>query len=448
MSRDGTRGERRADARLLVFMPARRTWPGGTRAAIGPGTIVPYLDLRADGTVDQGVAPIGRLPRARAIELVFDCLDVYTATVAAPRLNDARMRQALPNLLEERMLADTADCHFAWTAARVASPGPAAAGGANSLLANSNPEPTANAGWQSVAAIERTTLARTLEAFAQAQLQPRAAYSEIYTLAQPREGTFFARVDGGRGVLRAGLDRACAFDMDGGAAGTLTLARQQLGIVRLVVYGPEARALEALAQELGIAFEEAGPAIDEDALADAVNLLQGSFASIGGYGFLGRALAGLRRDGSWRAPAAWAGVCTAIAVVGLNSYWMKLDAQYQGVRASMRHAFRDAFPGESTIIDELAQARRSVATLRARSGRPSADDFSVLNARALQIFAGAPMGVVAVIEYSEGGYVMHCKPGSIDDPGLRNSLQARALLQGIALHFDADGAVRLAPVGS
>ena len=108
----------------------------------------------------------------------------------------------------------------------------------------------------------------------------------------------------------------------------------------------------------------------------------------------------------------------------------------------------DAFPSEPSIVDELAQARRSVAALRARSGRPSADDFSVLNAQALEIFSAAPVGVVAAIEYADGAFTIRFKPGSLDSASLRNTLQARALAHGLGLRFDADGVAHLAPLGA
>jgi len=420
--------------RLLVFVPARRNWPAAARGTLSPSSVVPFLALRADGSANQGAAPIGRLPKARTIDLVFDCLDVFSTSVEAPRLNEARLRQALPNLLEERMLADPADCHFASMPSRQPVD-EADAGG------------TDETSWLSVAAIDRTTLARTLEAFAQAQLQPRAAYSEIYTLPPPRDGTLCLRIDQGRGVIRTGLDQGCAFDMEDGAPGALALARHQLGIRRLRVYGPAGAQLPAVAQALGVELEQAQLAIDLAAVGDAVNLLQGSYASGGGFGSAGRVLTRLTRQGSWRAPAGWLAVCAAIAIGGLNTYWLKLDAQYRDLRTSMRHTFRDAFPGEPTIIDELAQAARAVEALRARAGRPSVDDFSVLNAQALQLFASAPVGIVAEIEYADRGYRIRFKPGSIDKAELRNALQARAISQGLALRFDTDGSARLAPQG-
>ena len=420
-------------SRLLVFVPARRNWPGGGRGTISLSSAVPYLGLRADGTVQQDASPIGRLPKARAVDLVFDCLDVFTATIEAPRLSEAKLRQALPNLLEERMLADPADCHFAWMPSQ--GPGPGIEASA-----------TGEAPWLSVAAIDRSTLARTLEVFAQAQLQPRAAYSEIYTLPRPQGGTLAMRIDRGRGVIRTGQDQGCAFDIEEGAPGALALAKHQLGISRLRIYGQPSAHWKSVALALGLAHEQAEFAVDPTAIGDAVNLLQGSFAAGGGFGVSGRLFARLARQGAWRAPAAWLGVCAAIAIAGLNAYWFKLESQYGDLRASMRHSFHDAFPEDATIIDELAQANRSVEALRARAGRPSADDFSVLNAQAVQVFAAAPVGIVSAIEYSDRSYRIRFKPGSAGKAELRNALQARAIAQGLALRFEPDGSARLAPL--
>jgi general secretion pathway protein L len=430
-----------AQPRLLVLLPPRRSLPGGARGAPGAAAPVSYLALAADGTATAGSAPVARLPRARSIDLVFDCRDVFSATIDAPRLGEARLRQALPNLLEERMLSDPADCHFASSPARAEESLLPAAAGAGDAAAGMR---------LSVAAIDRATLGRALEPFQQAGLPVRAAYSEIYTLTRPRNGTFCLRVENGRGVLRTGLDEGCSFELADGASETLALARRQFGIARLRVYGDPAGvhldAVRALAAPLDITVEATDRRIDPSAIADAVNLLQGAYASASGTGLAGRLLARLARDGAWKAPAAWAGICAAIGLGGLNAYWFKLQAQYGDLNASMQHAFRDAFPSEPTIVDALAQAQRQVAGLRARVGRPSANDFSVLNAQALQLFESAPVGVVAAIDYTDAGYSVRFTPGAMDSAALRNTLQARALAQGLALRFAADGSATLAPM--
>lgn len=428
---------RTAAQRLLVFVPARRNWPGGARAGLGPSSVVDYLALAADGSAQDGSAAIGALPRARAVDLVFDGLDVYTATVAAPALGEARLRQALPNLLEERMLADPAECHFA-SAPAAAGAAPAA----ESLL--------------SVSAIDRATLSRALDAFAQAQLIPRSAFSELYAVPAPAGGAFSARVTGGRGLLRTAADEGCVFDADESGLATLVLAVRQFSIGQLDLYGRTQDLESPAVTQLCTALSAAAPQLairrvaaiaDPDATSTAINLLQGAFAASGGFGFSGRLLTRLARDGAWKSPAAWLAVCAVIAIGGLNAWWLQLDGRFQDLKAAMHRTFREGFPNESDTY-LLEQARRSVALLRARAGRPSADDFSVLNAQALQLLGTAPVGIVAGIEYADSAYRIRFKPGAADDPALRNILQARAPSMGLALQFDADGSARLTPVGN
>lgn len=414
----------RAAARLLVFIPPRRLWSGGSRGTLSSASALAYLALDADGAATPGEAPLAALPKARALELVLDALDVYSDTIEAPALSEARLRQALPNMLEERLLADPAECHFA-----AAPPAAAAAGGTLALP---------------VAAIERATLARVLEACAQAQLTPRAAYSALYTVPAPQEGVYCLRTLGNRGLLRIGRDQGCQIDLDEGGAAALALAVRQQHIARLRVYGPPSEAIAALVQAAGVEAAYAADALDTPSLDGAVNLLQGVYAPDSGFGSSGRLLARLARNGAWRAPALWLGVCAVLAVAGLNAYWWQLEARFADLRATMHQTFRDGFPGESDTY-LLEQARRSVAALRARSGRPSGDDFSVLNAQALQLLAAAPPGIVTGIDYADTVYRLHFRGGSADDAALRNALQARAIAQGLALRFDADGSARLGP---
>jgi len=414
----------RSASRLLAFVPARRNWGGAGRGGLSSATELAYLAVDSDGTLRAGAAALAQLPKARALELVLDPLDVYSDTIDAPALGEARLRQALPNLLEERLLADAAECHFAAAAA-------AGTGGTGATRL-------------SVAAVERATLARLLEACAQVGLRPRAAYSLLYTVPEPQDGVYCLRTSGRHALLRTGRDQGSRFDLDEGGAATLALAARQLGIVRLRVYGPPADAVAALVQAAGIDASYAAEAIDQATLDGAVNLLQGAFAPGGGFGLTGQVLARWGRDGAWRAPAAWLALCAAVAIGGLNLYWWQLSTRFDDLRAQMHRTFRDGFPNESETY-LLEQARRSVAALRARAGRPSADDFSVLDGQALQLLATAPAGIVTGIDYADKTYRLHFRAGSLDDAALRNALQARAIAQGLALQFEADGSARLAP---
>jgi general secretion pathway protein L len=422
--------------RLIAFLPARRNLPAtGGRAALGPATVVSYLAFEATATRPRsGETPITLLPKAAAVELVFDAADVLTTEVGAPRLSEPRLRQALPNLLEDRLLSDPADCHFAFSVTSAAgAPGGAAAAEPGQRIA--------------VAAIDRGTLTRALDAFVQAGYRPRAAYSELYAVPAPAGGVLSVRADRGRGVARTAPHEGVGFDIDGEAPAALLLAIRQLGVRRIQAYGRDAAKLAQLAARLGVAVDDVQHDANPEAMQDAVNLLQGPFAPAGRFSFASGITGAALRSGAWKAPAAWAGVCAAVYIAGLNAYWLKLDAESSDLRAGMQSAFRNAFPNQRSVVDPIAQTAREMNALRARAGLPSPDDFSVLNAQAAKILAGAPLGVVAGIDYRDRVLIVRFKPGAAENPALRNALRAQAVQLGLGLRFESDNSARLTPAG-
>ncbi|HYS14774.1 MAG TPA: type II secretion system protein GspL, partial [Burkholderiaceae bacterium] len=103
----------KAAQRLLVFLPPRRALPG--KGQLAASTVVTYVAFNAGAAISQnGETPIALLPRASAVDIVFDSADVFVTAIEAPRLSDAKLRQALPNLLEDRLLSESADLHFAF----------------------------------------------------------------------------------------------------------------------------------------------------------------------------------------------------------------------------------------------------------------------------------------------------------------------------------------------
>lgn len=412
--------------RLLVFLPPHRAL--GAKGQLASSTVVSYAAI-GEGNATSGETPIALLPKAGAVDLVFDTSDVFVAAIDAPRLSDAKLRQALPNLLEDRLLADAADCHYAFSA-------PQRAGGGATI----SPNPKL-----AVAAIDRGLLTRALDVLAEAGYRVRAAYDEIYTVPAPGAGLLSVRVDRGRGIARSGAHDGFAFDFDGDdGPPALLLAVRQLGIKRINAYGREAVRLAQLGAILGVAVEPTNRDADLAATDGAVNLLQGPFAAGGVFGNL--SLPRLSR-GAVQAPLVWSAVAALTFLGGMNAYWLKLQSEATALRSGMETAFRSAFPEATAVVDPVLQTKRQLGGLRARAGMPSADDFSVLNAQAAQLFALAPIGSVAGVEYREGSLRIKTKPGTADNPGLQNNLRAQAVQQGLNLRFETDGSARLSPAG-
>jgi general secretion pathway protein L len=414
--------------RLLVFIPPRSSMAGRTQLA--SSTVVDYVAPGAE--TPRGHTPIALLPKAGAVDLVFDASDVFITAIEPPKLSEGKLRLALPNLLEERLLADPTDCHFAFTIPR---------GGTGNTTIAAQPR-------MPVAVIDRGLLTRALDAVTESGYRVRAAYSEIYTVPPPAAGVLSVRVDQGRGIARSGTHDGFAFDLGEDVPPTLALAVRQLGIKRIRAYGKEASRIADAATALNVQVDVNRDEVDLASTDGAVNLLQGGFAQGGVMGSLvgGSMLSALSGRGM-RVALGWAAAAVAVAIVGMNAYYLKLDSESKAIREQMEASFRSNFPQATAVVDPIEQTKRQLAELRARSGIPSANDFSVLNARTALLLSIAPVGSVTGMEYRDGALKVKFKPGTADNPGLQNTLRSAAVQQGLAVRFEGDGSARITAAG-
>lgn len=415
--------------RLLVFVPPRSSMAG--RSQLASSTVVDYV---APGSADvRGHTPIALLPKAGSVDLIFDASDVFVTAIEAPKLSEGKLRLALPNLLEERLLADPADCHFAFSRAR---------GGSGATTIAAQPKIP-------VAVIDRGLLTRGLDALNESGYRVRAAYSEIYTVPPPAAGVLSVRIARGRGIARSGNHDGFAFDVGDEVPPTLALAVRQLGIKRIQAYGKEAARISRLGETLNVQIELKADEVDLASTAGAVDLLQGAFAQGGIMGSLmGGSLLPALTGRAMRVPLAWAATAAVVAVAGMNIYYLKLDSESRAIRSQMEASFRSNFPQATAVVDPIEQTKRQLAELRARSGIPSANDFSVLNARTALLLSIAPVGSVAGMEYRDGALKVKFARGAGDNAALQNTLRSAAVQQGLTIRFEGDGTARITAAGT
>ena len=416
--------------RLLVFVPPRRSFGG--KSHMSTGTVVNFVGVGGEAT--SGETALALLPKAAAVDLVFDPADVFVTAIEPPKLSEGKLRLALPNLLEERLLADAQDCHFAFMVPR---------GGTGTTTIAAMPK-------MPVAVIDRGVLTHALDACTEAGYRVRAAYSEIYTMPAPSAGVLSVRVDRGRGVARSATHDGFAFQLGDDVPAALALAVRQLGVKRIQAYGREAARVSALAPSLGVQVDVGAGMVDLASTETAVNLLQGSFAQ-------GGMLAGLMplagrasslRGASLKVPLAWTAVGAVVAIAGMNAYWLKLEGETSALKQQMENAFRANFPETTAVVDPVLQTKRQLNDLRARAGQPSANDFSVLNARTAQLLTAAPLGSVGAIEYRDGALKVKFKGGMADNPAFQNTLRSAGVQQGLAVRFEPDGSARITAAGT
>jgi general secretion pathway protein L len=367
-----------------------------------------------DGGVieQQGEGPLRNLGdlvgTSRRVVLLLAAADVSLLSVAAPPLTGARLKAALPGLVEEHILGDPADCVL------VAAP---------QQPDDSRPIAVVDRDW--LEAIVRSLLAQGARVVA-------AVPAQLCLPLQP--GTVSAAIHGAELTLRQGLFQGFGLALDAAPAVVLQTARAFSGDAPLVLYVPHGQLGEYQALAL-----DAGPGITFEA-DDWAHWIAGSKSTaldlVSGLGAAGSQPRDWRR---WRWPIRLALLALAVNLIGLNIEWLRLRREAETVRQSMTQTFRSAYPNQTTILDPVAQMRQNVASARASTGEVAPDEFTYMTAafgEAARSLARQPG--IASIEYRERALSVKVKPETVD-PGLTGQLRTALAARNMRLEETAPG---------
>lgn len=358
-----------------------------------------------DGGVieQQGEGPLRNLGdlvgTARRVVLLLAGADVSLLSVQAPPLTGARLKAALPALVEEHILGDPEDSVL------VAAP---------EQPDGTRPIAVADRDW--LEAIVRALLAQGARAVA-------AIPAQLCLPLQP--GSVSAAVDGAELTLRQGLFQGFGLALEAVPAVVLQTARAFSGDAPLVLYVPR-----ALLGEYQVLAQEAGPGItlETDDWAHWIAASRSTALDlVSGLGAAGTPVRDWRR---WRWPLRLILLALAINLTGLNLDWLRLKREAATVQQSMTQTFRQVYPRDP-VVDPVVQMRQNMARARAGTGELSPDEFTYLAAAFGEAArsTGREPGI-ASIEYRERALSVKVKPGTAD-PGLigqlRTALAARAL---------------------
>ncbi|MCS0584382.1 type II secretion system protein GspL [Massilia pinisoli] len=389
---------------LYIRHPAR---------AEGEHALCRFALVTDGGMIDQhGEGPLRNLGdlvgTSRRIVLLLAAADVSLLSVQAPPLSGARLKAALPGLVEEHILGDPAD------AVLVAAP---------EQPDGTRPIAVADRDW--LEALVRSLLVQGARAVT-------AVPAQLCLPLQP--GSVAAAISGVELTLRQSLFQGFGLALEATPAVVLQTARTFSGDAPLVLYVPPAQLGEyqALAQD-------AGPGITLEA-DDWVHWIAGSKTTaldlVSGLGAAGSPARDWRR---WRWPIALAALVIAVNLIGLNVDWLRLRSEATTVRQSMTQTYRNVYPRETTILDPVLQMRQHIARARANTGEVAPDEFTYLASalgeatRAL----GRPVGI-ASIEYRERALTVKVKPESVD-PGLTGQLRTALATRRLTLEETKPG---------
>ncbi|KVL86686.1 type II secretion system protein GspL [Burkholderia stagnalis] len=436
---------------LIVLLPPREPavplqewqWPE-----------LPFMLVDKGGhTQRAGRAALTLLPRAAATVLVVAARDVLLLAATMPPLKGPKLRQALPNIVEDQLIQDPQGCHIA------VDPAPLPDG--RRVLAvvdrawfRTICDAFTAAGHRHLSAVPATRclpspLVATTVAADPAPGAEAEAVAADGDAAPPARPAAVAAVLGVAASVEPILVEAGAQPGPSGAPRLeLAIARGALGEGFAAPAQRAAGTLAALAGGAPVELYELGEPGAEPRLAsvkgaDAEALLPGA-APLPFETFARRATAE-RFDlcqfefesQPWRfdratlkrlrVPIAIAAATLGVAVIGMNLHWWKLSRERDALSAQITETLLSAFPKTTTVLDPPAQMQRQLDQLRLAAGELSPNDFLALASGLSRSMGTLPLNGIASLDYHDRRLDVGFKPAVKVDPDFTQRLARNGL---------------------
>ena len=387
-------------------------YPAKASVDSGAAQTCPFALVGDGGHLErQGTSPLGNLGEliaaSRKVVLMLAASDATLLRVKAPPLSASRLKAALPALVEEQVLGDTADCVLA-------------AGAADAD------------GVRTVAVVQRAWLEVLVKALlAQGAHSVSVLPMQLCLPFQP--GSVSAALSLGDAgyelILRRSQYDGMGLALPAEPVAALHTLRAMAGEEPVTLY---------LSQEQMKQFEPliADAATAPQGISLAEDHWQHWVAASRSAGLdlapaLGAAGASAREWQRWRWPLRIAALAVLVNVVGLNVEWMRLKREANDVRLAMMQTFKAAYPKETVILDPAAQMRKNISLAKADDGQAAPDGFIAMSANLAEALSVLPKrDVIASLDYRERALQVKVKPNTVDAAAMtqiRSALQARKL---------------------
>ncbi|RQR62989.1 type II secretion system protein GspL [Burkholderia sp. Bp9126] len=436
---------------LIVLLPPREPavplqewqWPE-----------LPFMLVdKAGHTQRAGRAALALLPRAAATVLVVAARDVLLLAATMPPLKGPKLRQALPNIVEDQLIQDPQGCHIA------VDPAPLPDGRRVLAVVDRAWFRTiiyafTAAGHRHLSAVPATRCLPSplVAATAATDLAPGAEAETVAAdgdAAPPARPAAVAAVLGVAASVEPILVEAGAQPGPSGAPRLeLAIARGALGEGFAAPAQRAAGTLAALAGGAPVELYELGEPGAEPRLAsvkgaDAEALLPGAMPLP--FETFARRATAERFDlcqfefesQPWRfdratlkrlrVPIAIAVATLGVAVIGMNLHWWKLSRERDALSAQITETLLSAFPKTTTVLDPPAQMQRQLDQLRLAAGELSPNDFLALASGLSRSMGTLPLNGIASLDYHDRRLDVGFKPTVKVDPDFTQRLARNGL---------------------
>lgn len=348
--------------------------------------------------------------RARRVVLLLAASDVTLLRLKVPPLAGARLKAALPNLVEDQLMSDPADCVMV-------------AGEATEGLRTIA---VVHRGWLELLAKTFTSLGARSIAAMPSQLclpyQDDAASAAITEHNADADLTIRLAEQEGIGLpIIADQHELIAYEVMQTLCAVVPAAPVSLYVPqgREHAYQDAISAVPTAADRVTL-IADTWPRWITGANKLSLDLMTGLGAA-GGRQFNWR---------PWRWPIALAAAVLLINAIGLNVDWWGKKREATATRTMMTQTYRSAFPKDVVTSDPLAQMRQKMAVAQRESGQIAPDDFVALTSAFGEAWGSVTQGAQAIagIEYRDRVLQVKLKPeAKVSMDQMRNALAARNL---------------------
>ncbi|MFT5591418.1 MAG: general secretion pathway protein L [Bradyrhizobium sp.] len=332
------------------------------------------------------------IAQSERVTLLLAASDVTLLRIRVPPLSPARLRAALPNMLEEKLMSDPAECV---------------------IVAGVTAD-----GLRTVAVTQRTWLERLVQFFtalgarhlsavpAQLCVPYQPGVVSVVMLEHPTDLELVIRLNEQEGIGIAVLpDQAASALQD--TLQTLC-ALVPLAPVALYLTASSVPACQSLLDdgqhERITLFSDNWLRWVSAARGVTLNLMSG-LGVAGGSGLNWR---------PWRWTIGLVVITLLVNVTALNVDWLRMKREAGNLQGSMIRTYKAAYPKETAIIDPIVQLRQKIAAGQRASGQAASDDFTSLLAAFSDAWNSVMQGgqslAIAGIEYRDRGLLIKLKP--------------------------------------
>jgi general secretion pathway protein L len=430
---------------------------------------LPFVLLDKSGRTQRaGRSALALLPRATSTVLMVAARDLLMMPATLPPLRGPKLRQALPNVVEDQLIQDPQTCHIAvdpqpvaggrqllaivdrgWfrfvveafstaghrslravpvtrclpqaavpdalaeVAETVGAGEPAAAGSSGAAVATSLPgvAPVVAPGVASVTPMVAAVLGPVV------QTAPALLLEGMTDSSAPRVELAIARGVQGEGLaVPASAVNATLGALAGAAPISLYMLTEVPGNEPSLAPTSPARLAAQIHGASPLPFEQ----LARRALECRFDLCQFEFASQPWR--LDRAT--VRR---LRLPIMLAVAALVIAIIGANIQWMMLARQRDAINTQMTELLLNTFPKTTVVLDAPDQMARQLQQLRVAAGELSPGDFLSLADGLARSLGPVPVNGIAGLDYHDRRLEVSFKPQIKLDPDFPKRLASNGL---------------------